>query len=141
MASVEQNKALMRSYIEETWNKGDLDFVDKNFSSDFVNHGTFPGQPTDCDGVKWVISNIRNAIPGVHFTIEDMIAEGDNAVTKWLAKRTHTGDLMGAKPTGNKISVSARVIDSTKDGKVVEHCANRDDLSHLQQVGLIPPAS
>jgi predicted ester cyclase len=94
MASVEQNKPLMHSYIEQKWNKGDLDFVDKNFSSDFVNHGAFPGQPTDCDGVKWVISNIRNAIPGVHFTIEDMIAEGDNAVTKWLAKRAHKGDLM-----------------------------------------------
>ena len=45
------------------------------------------------------------------------------------------------KPTGNKISVSARVIDRIKDGKVVEHWANRDDLSHLQQIGLIPPAS
>jgi steroid delta-isomerase-like uncharacterized protein len=141
MDSLEQNKALMRKYIEEAWNKGDLDFIDKNFSADFVNHGTFPGQSTDRDGVKWVISNIRNAIPNVHFTIEDMIAEGDKVVTRWLAKGTHKGDFMGTKPTGNKISVSATVIDRIKDGKVIEHWANRDDLSFLQQVGLIPPIS
>jgi hypothetical protein len=47
MASLEQNKALMRKYLEEAWNKGNLDFVDKNFSSNFVNHGTFlDNQPT-----------------------------------------------------------------------------------------------
>jgi predicted ester cyclase len=63
----------------------------------------------------------------VHFTIEDMIAEGDKVVTRWLAKGTHNGDLMGSKPTGNKISVSATVIDRIKDGKVIEHWANRDD--------------
>jgi steroid delta-isomerase-like uncharacterized protein len=140
MTSLEQNKALMRSYIEEAWNKGDLDFIDKNFSSDFVNHGTFPGQPTDRDGVKWVINNIRNAVPDVDFTVEDMIAEGDKVVTRWLAEGTHKdkGDLMGAKPTGKKISISATVIDRIKDSKVVEHWANRDDLAFLQQIGLIP---
>jgi predicted ester cyclase len=45
---------------------------------------------------------------------------------------------MGTKFTGNKISVSATVIDRIKDGKVVEHWANRDDLAFLQQIGLIP---
>lgn len=40
---------------------------------------------------------------------------------RWLAKGTHKGDLMGTKPTGNKISVSSTVIDRIKDGKVIEH--------------------
>jgi hypothetical protein len=52
-SSLERNKALMRRYIEEAWNKGDLDFVDKNFSADFVNHGTLLGQPSNRDGIKW----------------------------------------------------------------------------------------
>jgi predicted ester cyclase len=85
-SSLEQNKALMRRYIEEAWNKGDLDFIDKNFSADFFNHGTLLGQPTDRDGIKWVIRNTRNAFPDVHLTIEDMVAEGDKVVTRWLAK-------------------------------------------------------
>ncbi len=53
---------------------------------------------------------------------------------KWY---THKGDSMGVKSTGKKISVSARVIDRIKDGKVIEHWANRDDLGFLQQIGLI----
>jgi predicted ester cyclase len=67
-----------------------------------------------------------------------MIAEGDKVVTKWLAEGTHRGELMGAKPTGKRISVSATVIDRIKDSKVIEHWANRDDLNFLQQIGLIP---
>jgi steroid delta-isomerase-like uncharacterized protein len=137
-SSLEQNKALMRRYIEEVWNKGDLDFVDKNFSADFVNHGTLLGQPADRDGIKWVIRNTRNAIPDLHLSIEDMVAEDDKVVTRWLAKGTHKGEFMGAKPTGNKISVSSTVIDHIKDGKVVEAWPIRDDLSLLQQIGLIP---
>ena len=139
MGSLEQNKALMRNYIEEVWNKGNLDFIDKNFSSDFVTHGTFLGQPTNRDRVKSVISTIRNAIPDLHITIEDMLAEGDKVASRWVLKGTHKGDLMGAKPTGNKISVSQTVVFRVKDGKVVEHWANRDDLGFLQQIGLIPP--
>jgi steroid delta-isomerase-like uncharacterized protein len=139
MASLEQNKALMRNYIEEAWNKGNLDFVDKNFSSDFVGHGTFHGQPTNRDGVKSVISTIRNAIPDLNITIEDMLAEGTKVASRWVTKGTHKGDLMGAKPTGNKISVSETAVFRVKDGKVVEAWANRDDLGFLQQIGLIPP--
>lgn len=139
MASLEQNKALMRNYIEEAWNKGNLDFIDKNFSSDFVSHGTFPGQPTNRDSVKSVISTVRNAIPDLHITIEDMLAEGDKVASRWVTKGTHKGDLMGAKPTGNKISVSETTVVRVKDGKVVEGWANRDDLGFLQQIGLIPP--
>ncbi len=139
VTSLEQNKALMRNYIEEAWNKGNLDFIDKNFSSDFVPHGTFPGQPTNRDGVKRVISTIRNAIPDLHITIEDMLAEGDKVASRWVTKGTHKGDLMGTKPTGNKISVSETAVFRVKDGKVVEAWANRDDLGFLQQIGLIPP--
>ena len=139
MASLEQNKALMRNYIEEAWNKGNLDFVDKNFSSDFVGHGTFHGQPTNRDGVKSVISTIRNAIPDLNITIEDMLAEGTKVASRWVTKGTHKGDLMSAKPTGNKISVSETAVFRVKDGKVVEAWANRDDLGFLQQIGLIPP--
>jgi steroid delta-isomerase-like uncharacterized protein len=137
MASLEQNKALMRNYIEEAWNKGNLDFIDKNFSSDYVSHGTFPGQPTSRDDVKSVINTIRNTIPDLHITIEDMLAEGDKVASRWVTKGTHKGDLMGAKPTGNKISVSETAVFRVKDGKVVEGWANRDDLGFLQQIGLI----
>jgi steroid delta-isomerase-like uncharacterized protein len=131
----------MRNYIEEAWNKGNLDFIDKNFSSDFVTHGipNFVGQPANRDGVKSVISTARNAIPDLHITIEDILAEGDKVPSSWVAKGTHKGDLMGAKPTGNKISVSEIAVFRVKDGKVVEHWANRDDLGFFQQIGLIPP--
>jgi predicted ester cyclase len=68
-----------------------------------------------------------------------MLAEGDKVASRWVTKGTHKGDLRGAKPTGNKISVSETTVVRVKDGKVVEGWANRDDLGFLQQIGLIPP--
>jgi steroid delta-isomerase-like uncharacterized protein len=139
VSSLEQTKALMRNYIEEAWNKGNLDFIDENFSSDFVAHGTFSRQPNNRVGVKSVITTIRNAIPDLHITIEDMLAEGDKVASRWVTKGTHKGGLMGSKPSGNRISVSETAVFRVKDGKVVEGWANRDDLGFLQQIGLIPP--
>jgi|SRR5215213_10807529 len=140
-SSSEQNKNLMRQYIEEAWNKGDLSFIDKNLADDFVNHSTSPGHPTDKNGVKWIISTMRKASPDIHFIIEHMIAEGDKVATRWVAQGTHTGELMGMPPTGKKVTVTATVIERTgENGKVKEHWGNRDDLGLLQQIGIIPPS-
>jgi hypothetical protein len=68
-------------YIEEVWNKGNLLFIDTNFATDFINHNPFLGQPSRREGVKWVVTTLRNAFSGLYFTIEDMIAENDKVVT------------------------------------------------------------
>jgi predicted ester cyclase len=49
----------------------------QEFAEDLVNNSPTPGQPANREGVKWVISNIRKALADLHFTIEDMIAEGN----------------------------------------------------------------
>jgi len=36
--SVEKNKALVRRFVEEVWHKGNLVFVDENFTTDYVDH-------------------------------------------------------------------------------------------------------
>jgi len=69
------------------------------------------------------------AFPDCRFTIDDMIAEGDQVVTKKTFTGTHTAELNGMPPTG-KMRV--------RGGKIVEHWLTMDQLSFMQQLGVLP---
>ncbi len=136
--STEELKAIARRYIEEVWNNGNLALIDELFTPDYINHTPSIGQMAGPEGIKQLIGSFRNAAPDLHFTINDMIAEGDRVVTRWTAQGTHQGELMGVPPTGKQITVTAIVIDRIVEGRIVEHWAGRDDLGLFQQLGLIP---
>ena len=51
--STEDNKALVRRFFEDVWNKHNLALVDELFSADYVDHDDFPpGIPPTRDGFK-----------------------------------------------------------------------------------------
>ena len=136
--STEELKAIVRRYIEEVWNNGNLALIDELFAQDWINHNPSVGQTAGREGLKQLIAGFRDAAPDLHLTINDMIAEGDRVATRWTAQGTHQGEVMGAPPTGKLIRGTAIVIDRIVDGRIVEHWAGRDDLGMYQQLGLLP---
>jgi steroid delta-isomerase-like uncharacterized protein len=135
----EQNKALVRRAIEEVWNRGNFAVVGELIASDFVGHVSLPiGEIHGPEGVKRYFATLREAFPDLHFTIEDQIAEGDRAVTRWTARGTHTGEFRGVPPTGKQVRVTGININRVADGKVVEGWLHLDELGLLQQLGVQP---
>ena len=65
----------------------------------------------------------------------DQIVEGDKVVTRLSGSGRHTGELMGAAPTGKTIKFTAVVISRFVDGKIAEEWVEFDALSFLQQLG------
>jgi hypothetical protein len=41
-------------------------------------------------------------------TVEQQFAEGDFVATRWTARGTHEGELIGIQPTGKQVTVSGR---------------------------------
>ena len=78
------------------------------------------------------------AFPDLHFTVEDMIAEGDKVVTRLTIRGTQQGAFMGISPTGKQATVTAIDIHRFAGSKSVEHWLNMDTLGLLQQLGTIP---
>jgi len=76
--------------------------------------------------------------PDGHHVIDDLIVEGDRAVTRCRFKGTQTGTFRGAPPSGNAVSVGVIHIDRFAAGKVVEHFGQLDALGLLQQIGALP---
>jgi steroid delta-isomerase-like uncharacterized protein len=132
----EANKAVIRRVIEEAWNKGDVSLLDELFIPDYTGH--FPPEtmhgPT---GYKASVIKWRTAMPDFHYTIEDMIADGDKVAVHGTVRGTHKGEGLGIAPTGRQWTSSATSLIHLAGGKAVEEWINFDALGLLQQLGVV----
>jgi steroid delta-isomerase-like uncharacterized protein len=134
----EENKTLVRRFVDEVQSGGNIDLIDELCSPEFVNHSAPPGMPADCEGVKLVTAMFRQAFPDSYFTVEDMIAEGDKVATRKTFHGTHEGEFLGIPPTGRPVSIGLIDIVRVADGRVVEHWSIGDSLGMMEQLGVIP---
>jgi steroid delta-isomerase-like uncharacterized protein len=139
MAAAEQNKVICRRFLEEVVNKGNQAVADELIGTDFIDHNPLPGLPSNRDGFKQSFIIFRSVFPNMKYTIEDMIAEGDRVVVRWIATGTQKGELFGVPPTGKYISVVGIDIFRLANGKLVELWLSWDQLGMMQQLGIIPP--
>jgi ketosteroid isomerase-like protein len=137
--SIEENKAVVRRFIEAVWNDGQLDLLD-----DLIAEGatmTFRGQtspPLSPTQVGVTIAEWRAAFPDFRFELADLIAEGDKVVARVPFTGTQTGPLMDIAPTGRPVQVGEILILRLADGKIVEAWEEYDELGMRQQLGVIP---
>ncbi len=87
----EAHKALVRRYIDEANNGGDLALVDELMAPDYVWHGGPPSR----DELKRFIAWQRATAPDWHITIQDMVAEGDRVAVRASARGTRAEESPG----------------------------------------------
>lgn len=135
--STEDNKALVRRFYEEIFNRGNMAVVDELCTANYLFHDP-TGPVQGPEGFKQFATMYRTAFPDLHITIDDAIAEGDKVVARTTGRGTHKGELMGIPPTGKQIAVSGMTISRIVNGKAEETWANYDALGMLQQLGVVP---
>jgi steroid delta-isomerase-like uncharacterized protein len=134
----EENKALARRWAD-IFNQGNLDLVDEIYASDFVGHDpTMPEDVRGVEGRREFYGMYQSAFPDTQITIEDQLAEGDMVATRWTARGTHRGELMGVPPSGKRVEVSGTTISRFEGGKVAEEWDNYDALGMMQAIGAVP---
>jgi steroid delta-isomerase-like uncharacterized protein len=139
--SHEKNKEIVRQWIEEGFNRGNLDRIEEVYSPDFIAHDPHDPAPlTGIDGARRLVGLYRDAFPDATFTVDDLIAEGDKVVTRWTVRGTHTGEarggaLRGLVTTGKQVEFTAIRIYRLENGKIVEHWSTPDWLLALKQLG------
>ena len=138
--STEQNKALVRRWFAET-DRGNDGIVDELCAPDYVDHSPpLPGMGSGSAAVRQANAALRAAFPDTVHTIEDQIAEGDKVVTRLRARATFTGEILGIPPNGQVVEITGISIHRVAGGKLVEHWANFDSFSFMQQLGAAPVA-
>jgi steroid delta-isomerase-like uncharacterized protein len=137
---VKESKALVRHLIKEL-NKGKaaaMATIDELYASEVVFHNSHGKDIRGLKNFKQYNSDFFSAVPDVHITIEDMIAEGDKIVTCWTMTGTHKGEMGGIPPTNKKLTLWIITVDRIAGGKFVEEWERYDTLGLMQQLGLVP---
>jgi hypothetical protein len=138
--SVKDIKTFERRFFEEQ-NKGKaatMAIMDESYATNIVYHN---GTGEDVRGLKdykQYTNEAYNAFPDLHFTIDDLIVEGDKAVVRFTMTGTHKGVIMGISPTNKKVTIWGIGIDRIVGGKVVESWERVDTLGLMRQLGVIP---
>jgi steroid delta-isomerase-like uncharacterized protein len=134
-----ENKAIVRRFYEEVWNKRKLDVVDELFSaSHALNDPVLSGSQVGPALYKRRVVEMTTGLPDLCFTVEDMIAEGEKVAACWTISGTHKGEYLGIRPTGRKVSVEGITIHHIKNGKILDSYARWDALGLMRQLGAIP---
>jgi steroid delta-isomerase-like uncharacterized protein len=137
-ANIEANKAVIGRFVEEVQNHRDWAVYDELNDPTFVNLSSPPGIPADREGGKEFLGGFLNAFPDAKFTVDDMIAEGDQVVTKKTFTGTHREEFFGIPATGKPVTLQFVDIMRVRDGRITEHWLSMDRLSFMQQLGVIP---
>jgi steroid delta-isomerase-like uncharacterized protein len=133
----EENKALVRRFVEEFWNEGDTSAVDELIATDAAIHMP-TGEAVDPEGLKSFAAMWRESFPDWHSSVEELIAEGDKVAERWTGRGTHQGELQGIPATGRRVEVPGSVFFRIVDGKIVEFRGQLDRMSLMQQIGAVP---
>jgi predicted ester cyclase len=136
--STEQNKALIHDLADRI-NARDVDGAITLFSPHYVEHAVMPGMPAGAEAARMFFSMLFAGFPDVQTTILDMLAEGDKVVVRASTEGTHTGPFLGIPPTGRHAKWSFIDIHRIENGKIIEHWVETDQMSLMQQLGLVPP--
>jgi steroid delta-isomerase-like uncharacterized protein len=132
----EQNKALAKRAFEELLSKGKFELAEQLYAKDFVNHGIHRNGTLEED--QAALKGWHQAFPDVVIVPEKLIAEGDLVTVYWIARGTNTGTGNGLPATGKKAELAGITIWRIVNGKIKEEWSAFDQLSMMQQLGLLP---
>jgi predicted ester cyclase len=130
--TLDANKQLVRRYIEEVLNRGDLEAIDALFA------------PPLNDQVRRIAIFLRSAFPDMHETLHDLVAEDDKVMARWTFRGTHLGQWHEFPPTGKAVEMVGFSIYIVRDGRIVNDQAVMDMVAGLEAIGVtfvLPGAS
>ena len=137
----QNNKSLVRRYYDEVFNQRVPGLVDQLAVEDYVEHDPFPGQGDGRADLRSRVQLILDAMNPLRFTIEDVVAEGDRVVVRWVQHGAQTGSFMGIPPTGREYTMAGIDVHRLRNGLLAEHWHVVDLFGLLQQLGAIPATS
>jgi predicted ester cyclase len=137
--SPQANIELVRQWVEQVWNAGNLDLLTHFHPASFDNHGR---STTIEESKQWHLHN-RATFPDIHYTIDDAFATDDQVAVRWTATATHRGTLWNMiPPTGKTIIWNGMHLLRLANKQIVEVWAVQNTIAQLQQMGVtLQPAA
>ncbi|GAP97994.1 ester cyclase [Leptolyngbya sp. NIES-2104] len=116
---------------------GDSSLLDRSLSPDWIDHTLPAGRQPGREGIRQALHILRTAIPDLVCTVQEMFFSEDKVITRIVFSGTHTGEFLGAPPTGQPIQFIAFDIHRVSHDQIVESWHLEDNLTLFQQTRLI----
>jgi len=130
----DENKRTVRRLFEEGFNTERRDVIGQIVAAEYVDAAGERGP----GAFEQVIARLRSAFPDIHYTIEGILAEGDEVAVRWHWSGTHRGLFRGIAPTGRSLTNGGAAIFRVHGGKIVGAALETDRLGFLQSIGVVP---
>jgi len=131
----DENKRSVETLFDGCFNRGDLALLDRLVAPDYAG----PQGSKGPGGFRAVVVLLRTGFPDIHYTLDDVIAEGDRVAVRWHWTGTNSGPYRAFAPTGKTFTNPGVGIFTFKDGKIVAATLETDRLGFLEQMGAVPP--
>jgi steroid delta-isomerase-like uncharacterized protein len=128
--------ALARRFFEEVWNQGDESAIDRYIAADAAGNDETFGIGREGFRTQW--RQWQAAFEGLHFAVEEIVAEGDRVVTRWTLTGRHVGPFLGIPATGRDVRAAGMSLDTVRDGVLVAGVDAWDELGLRRQLGDVP---
>ena len=129
----EENKAISRRFYE-AYDRNDRAALSALLAEGCKVHLPGTGAPLGREAFLEVSALFASAFADSQTTFEQLVAEGDTAIVRWVWQITHRGPFHGIAPTGRRISLPGVTINRIQGGRIVEQWASFDQLTLLQQL-------
>lgn len=134
--SEQENAALIRRTWEEV-GRQNLGIFDEVYASAAQYHGP-DGDLEGPAALKEMVGGYFAAFPDMQVTVEDVMASGDQVLSRVTLRGTHQGELAGVEATGKEIELAIMSFVRIEGGQIVEEWESFDRLGLMQQIGAIP---
>jgi predicted ester cyclase len=121
------------------WNTGEAHYAESALAENFVDRTLPSGRPQGVDGVLEASKNFRAAIPDLRAEIDELLVVNDRAVVRYTFMGHFTGRFKDLKGDGREISFRAVDIYRVQNGQISDNWHLEDNLSLMQQLGVVKP--
>ena len=128
------NAARVSRLYLECFNEGRLSAADEVIGQTLTMHTGDRGP----EGFKQTVERLRVAFADLHFTLNDVLSDGDRVIVRWTMTGTQRAPYMGIPTTGKAVVLTAIAIYRMEHGRAVEQWSVVDRLGLMQQLGVAP---
>jgi len=119
------------------WDTGNAEYASAAVGNNFRDNTLPEGRPQGFKGLLYASQTFRSAIPDLHCKIEDLLVTGNKITARLTFTGTHKGQFMGHAPTGKPVRFFAIDILRIRGGRIVEDWHLEDNLTLLEQLGVV----
>ena len=130
-----QNKELVR-YLFGELDKGNTAILMELCTPDFEFHPPGSFESLSLNAAIQFVESYYKAFPDYTHRIEDVIAEADKMVLRFVCSGTHKGEYRGIPATGRSFKYGEIFIARIAGGKITEAWAQEDTPWMMEQLGL-----